>query len=502
MAGYLLGIDIGTQGTKTSLIALDGSIIKTAYEDSNLIYCENYAVEQNSDEIYNSCLRTIKQVVTDSGISYNEILSIGIDGQMAGIVGIDENWNAITPYDSWLDNRCDKYKQWIKSIDEKRLILISGSPAMIDHAPKILWWKNEKPDTYKKISKFLMIGSFIAGKLCALRAEEAFIDYTYLHFTGLADIVNCKWSDELCETFGISKTKMPQIVEPWKIIGKISKETADKCGLLQGTPVIAGCGDTAAASLGAGIVKAGMAFDVAGTASVFSCCVDRYSPDLDNKTLIFPKSVIPGLWNPMAYIGGGGLCLKWFRDEFFGGSQSYKELDERAQKIPAGSENLIFIPHFNGRVLPDSPYMRGSFMGLNWVHTRYHMYRSIMEGIAYEYHYYLNIINSLVGNIACTSVLAVGGGAGSEVFNSIKSDILGIPYYTQSRSDTATFGMAILAGYGVGIYDDLIKTITGFVQHKAKVEPSSENRVKYLKQEKSYEDALKAMDWYYGRSNG
>lgn len=497
--GYLIGIDIGTQGTKTSLISVDGTVISESFEQSRLIYPEKGAVEQEPDEIYLSCLRTIKEAVIKADIDPKDILALGIDGQMAGILGIDKDWNAVTPYDSWLDNRCSEYKDLIKEWDAEKVVSISGCPAMIHHAPKIMWWKNKRPESYARINKFIMPGAYVAGRMCGLKSDKAYIDYTYLHFTGLSDLKNLKWSDELLNAFGIEKSKMPEIVEPWKIIGTINSEAAAQCGLKQGTPVIAGCGDTSATAYGAGIVEKGIAFDVAGTASVFSCCVDEYSPDINNKTLIFAKSVIPGLWNPMAYISGGGLCLKWLRDELNTKeySYSYKELDVMAAGIPAGSEELIFIPHFNGRLLPDVPNIRGSWMGLSWVHTKAHLYRSIMEGIAYEYKYYLSILKSLVGNIELSHVLAIGGGAKSRLFNSIKADVLGVPYSTQDRSDTATLGVAILAGYGAGIYNDLVTAIKGIVKHEGLVQPETKNADVYNRLSKVYEDSFEMFDKFY-----
>ncbi len=453
---YLIGIDIGTQGTKTSLFSIDGRCIADAFEQSNLISPSPGAVEQDPDEIYGSVLRTVEAVMQSSGADPAGVLGIGMDGQMAGIMGIDGDWNAVTPYDSWLDTRCEKYIRLIKSEAEDLAVSITGCPVTYAHGPKVLWWKHERPEAYARISKFIMPSTYAAGRLAGLKAPQAYIDYTHLHFSGFGDVEGKRWSGELLDRFGVDGGKMPEVVEPTRVIGGLTRGAASQCGLLEGTPVVAGCGDSAATSLGAGVTRKGICFDVAGTASIFSCCVDSFNPDVKNKTLLYARSVIPGLWIPMAYINGGGLCIRWFRENLTGREKlmSYRELDEEASGLPAGSGGLIFLPHFGGRVCPNNPDVRGTWVGLNWSHGRGHMYRAILEGIAYEYAVYLKILRELAGEVPISEVLATGGGARSRVFNSIKADVLGVPYTTMSDSDTATFGSAVIAGYGTKVYND------------------------------------------------
>lgn len=493
---YLIGIDIGTQGTKTSLITSKGAIIADSFEESRLISPRAGIVEQDPEEIYSSVLNTIKEVMDKSGISPNKVSAIGLDGQMAGIMAIDKEWNAVTYYDSWLDTRCEKYINIMKQQAEEEVVRITGCPVTYAHGPKILWWKHKKPEVYKKIAKFIVPTTYVAGRLSGLNAEDAYIDYTHLHFSGYGDISKLEWSNELLEEFGIEKSKMPKILEPWKVVGKITEHAAEHCGLVSGIPVVAGCGDQAATSLGAGVTRKGIAFDVAGTASVFSCCVDKFNPDIKHKTLLFPRSVIPNLWIPLAYINGGGLCIRWFRDQLTGKEKKadYNELQQEAESIEPGSEGLVFIPHFGGRVCPNNPNVRGSWVGLNWAHQRGHMYRAIMESIAYEYRHYLKILKELIGEVAFTNVIAIGGGAKSSLFNSIKADVLGIPYSTLSRSDTATLGSAVVAGYGIKIYSDIASTVEKMIQTENNLQPNFENYKKYKKYVNIYEGLFGALE--------
>jgi len=492
---YLIGVDIGTQGTKTALISLEGHIVSDAFEASKLISPSKGVVQQEADDIYLSVINTIFQVITKSGVNSEDVLGIGIDAQMAGIMGIDKEWNAVTYYDSWLDTRCEKYIEQIKKEAEDKVVRITGCAVTYTHGPKILWWKHERPEIYKKIDKFIMPSTYVVGRLAGLKADEAYIDYTHLHFSGFGDVENLKWSDELLSLFKVEKSKMPEIVEPWKVIGGLTEDAARRCNLIAGMPIVAGCGDSAATILGSGITKKGLLFDVAGTASIFACCVDKYKPDVSTKTMLYARSVIPGLWTPLAYINGGGMCLKWFRDNLTGKENmpSYTDLDRDAEKIVPGSDGLMFLPHFSGRVCPNDPNVRGTWIGLSWIHSREHMYRSIMEGIAYEYSYYLKVIKGLLSDVEFSQVYAIGGGSKSILFNSIKSDVLGIKYSTLNASDTAVIGSAVIAGYGVKAFSNMEETVDRFIRIENQIEPNIQRHLEYKKFTGPYEKVFEAL---------
>jgi len=299
------------------------------------------------------------------------------------------------------------------------------------------------------------------------------------------------WDNKLCDMFNIPKKKLPRIVKPWDIIGHLSKEAANHCGLIKGIPIAAGAGDTTTSYLGAGIVKPGIIFDVAGTASVLASCTNEFSPDLKYETVMCSRSVIQNLWNPIAFINGGGLCLRWFRDEIAHqerkeaeakGQDFYEFFDKLASEISAGSDRLLFIPHLGGRVLPAQPNLRGSWVGFSWGQSKSHFYRSILEGIAYEYYYYLKIMKNLYPDVEFREVRALGGGSKSKLWNQIKADTLNIPYTIVTQQEPAILGSAIIGGFAVGLFDDLAKTSQKFVQVKGRIE----SRAKYHDHYKQY----------------
>ena len=317
---YVIGIDIGTQGTKAGLFDASGVCYAEAYEASVLLHPAPGAVEQDPDALYASVLHTVREVLEKSGAAPGAVLALSVAGQMAGIQGIDREWNAVTPYDNWLDTRCEPYIREMKAEAEEEIIRSTGGPVTYAHGPKILWWKRQHPDVYQKIYRFVPLSAYVAGRLCGLKGDQAWFDYTHLHFTGFSDTKSYTWNPALLRTFGVDGARLGCIRSPYDVVGGLTKAAAEVCGLRAGTPITAGCGDSAASSLGAGITEPGILYDVAGTASIFSACTDFFAPDTENRTVLYAHSVIRDLWIPLAYISGGGLCLRWFRDTFLGAS--------------------------------------------------------------------------------------------------------------------------------------------------------------------------------------
>lgn len=461
---YLIGVDLGTSSTKSALYTENGRLVAASTLEVPLYYPRPGVVEQENDDFYRTAAQTVNDCLQKSGIEPRQVAAIAFDSQMAGIGTVDENFNPATRYDSWLDMRCQPYIEYIDQHYGELVTRLTGCPPTCNHGPKILWWKEEEPEAYQRITKFVTPAGYVAGKMARLRAEQAFIDYTFIHFSGLSDAQNGAWSKELCDQLGVGLEKLPKIVEPWYVVGEVTAQAGADFGLAPGTIIAAGCGDTAASALGAGIVKPGMLFDTAGTAAVLAGCTDRYVSDARRRALLTMRSVIPGLWNPLAYIGGGGLALRWFRDEFFdtwrgqrqdGGTELYDELARLAASVPPGSQGLFFSPHLGGRICPATPEMRGAWLGFSWGHTQAHFARSVLESVAYEYAYYLNILRELIPDLDLFEARVVGGGARSPVWNQIKADVLGVPYQPLQGDEFGSWGSAMIAGKAAGVFEDL-----------------------------------------------
>lgn len=480
-----LGIDIGTQGSKTVLCDASGAVIADAFCPSVLFRPDAETVYEEPVNILNSVISTVREITRKIGDeAAKDIVCIGIDAQMAGVMAIDKSFNAVTPLDSWLDSRCREYTAKIKNRVGDAAVLSSGGQIIHSHASKILWWKNEHPETYKNIYKFIQPNGFVAGKFCGIKAEDAFMDYTFLHFNVFSDNLNLKFNGELLAEFSVDPEKMPRIVSPDTVVGTVLPEYAAEMGLPAGVKMIAGCGDTAASSLGAGITEAGLAYDVAGTASVFACCTDKFAPDTKNHTLLFGRSVCEGLFLPLSYISGGGLCLEWF-SRITG--KNLKELDALAEN--AENKNVYFIPHFSGRTLPLDDNVSGAFLGLDATTDTGVMFKAIMESVAFEYKTYLDILNASGALGGLSSVYGVGGGAKSPLFSQIKADVLGADYVSLANADSAPAAMALLSAAGCGYIEKDLKDIFShsgtqnkvYAPNRAAAKASGARAAKYLK---------------------
>ncbi len=458
---YLVGVDLGTSATKAALYCEDGTLVAEAGVGVPIHHPQPGVVEQDSEDFYRTAARAVRECLVESGIDARDVKAIACDSQMAGLGSIDEHFRAATGFDSWLDMRCQPY---IESLDRQHgdvITRLTGCPPTCDHGPKMMWWRNERPDQYRKIARFLMPAAFVAGRMAGLKAEEAFIDHTFLHFSALSDGRAGTWSDELIGLLGVDRDKLPRIVTPWDLVGEVTEQSSRDFGLTPGTPIAAGAGDTAAGALGAGVVMPGMLLDTAGTAAVLAGCTDRFVADVEHRTLLCMRSVLPGLWHPLAYVGGGGLALHWLRDQLYAhdgtdaGDSLYDRMIAGAAAIPPGADGLRFSPHLGGRICPAEPAMRGAWAGFSWGHTRDYFTRALLESVAFEYSIYLSILRGLIPDLSLVEARVIGGGARSNVWNQIKADVLGVPYQRLKRAEFATWGSALIAGHAVGLFGDL-----------------------------------------------
>ncbi len=492
MPAYILSVDLGTQGCKAALFDERLERKGDFFVPMRVISPAPGVAWQEPEEIYDGCIRAIRGLVKRADVSPKEIAAIGIDGQMAGIMGVDEQGDAVTVYDSWLDTRCADWVEKMKRRCGEFAAQITGGPVSFTHGPKILWLKQTHPEQYERVCKFVTIAAYVTGRIVGRKGREAYFDYTGLQYSGFGDNQNKKWSEELLEIFGVEKEKMARIVSPDEIVGETTLQFAEQTGLLPGIPVTAGCGDTAAAIYGTGVLEPGTLLDCAGSASVLCGLSDTYRPDLARQVITLMRSPEERIWYPMAYINGGGLCVRWAADILSG---SYEMLEKEAEAVEAGSENLICIPHFGGRVLPYHPDLRGIFAGLNWNHTRGHLYRSVLEGIAYEYAFYLSILKKLYPQYPFTRLYSMGGGARSPLFGQIKADVLNVEVTAYEEVDTALLGTAGIAAKSLGLYAGFPRVWeVGRV-----IEPQPHNREKYEEMVCRYLELLDQAETFYGK---
>jgi len=456
----IFGIDIGTQGTKTALYAQDGRLLAEAFRPSELLGSAEGHVEEDPERQLDSVCTTIRECLDKSGIEPETVCCLAIDGQMAGVIGVGKDGLAVTPYDSWLDTRCSVQVDRMKTQAGQAVLEKTGNAPSFNHGPKILWWKESHPKTFAAVEAFVQPGGYAAMRLCGLGSRSAFIDNTYLHFSGFADNASQVWDQGLCSEFGLDPDCLPRICAPTEIVGHLTPAMAARCGLRAGTPVAAGCGDTAASFLSCGAVAPGICVDVAGTASVFASTTDRFIPDRQSGIMGIGRSAIPGLWHPYAYINGGGMNILWFASQIAPGiatgggsieSVDYDHLDCLVRGLAPELDDPYFVPHMEGRVAPNDAGIRGAWAGIKRSHGLARLYRAVLESVAFEYSIYLGAIRKLEPNLAITEMRITGGGVKSHSWNELKSDILGLPLLSVTGSGGAPMGAAMIAATAAGL---------------------------------------------------
>jgi xylulokinase len=446
-----LGLDLGTSGMKAGIFDHQGRLLGDLYWNTRLVPVSPDAKEIDPDTILAQAFQIITAVIQRAHINTKSITGVAISGQMGGIVGVDEAGDSITGFDMGLDIRSEAYNQRFHEIvGEKVFSETFGSPR---NTPKIMRWKKEHPEVYRKIRKFVTLNSYISAKLVGLPGDDSYIDYTQLAFFGNEDARKLQWSEELTAACDLDVEKFPTVVRPLDTIGGITQEMAQKTSLRKGTPVFAGSGDQPAGLLGARFTRNSSLIDVSGTTTLLFCATNDFIPDVKHHSVMYMPSIIEHTYAAFTYINGGGLTLKWFRDEF-APDLSWEDLASQITAIPPGSHGLLFSPYFGGRQCPYHASIRGSWIGMNWNHTKYHLYRALLEGLCYDYAIGKEQLSTLLPVVDTRLIEGIGGGAKDAVWNQMKADVMNITYHQKPYRQCTLRGCALTAAYGAGEVGD------------------------------------------------
>jgi xylulokinase len=500
----VVGVDIGTQGTRAAIYDLGGKLLAEASEASVPSRPAPGSVEEDPERQYASVCRTIRACVDKASLAPGAVAAVAIDGQMAGVLGVGSDGRAVTPYDSWLDTRCATYIGVMNGLpaDADAVLRLTGNVPSYNHGPKILWWKGERPEAWKRISSFVQPGGYAAMRLCGLSGGDAFIDDTYLHFSGFADNAARRWDDSLLGAFGVPASKLPRIASPREIVGTVSREASAASGLAAGTPVAAGLGDTAASFLACGAAEAGTCVDVAGTASVFAATVSSFVPDLRARVMGCGRSAVEGLWHPYAYINGGGLNLNWFIESVLGDKDlesGLARLGKAIRDLKPRLDDPYFVPHMEGRNMPSDPSLRGAWAGVTRDHDSARLYRGILESNALEYAIYRDAVAALHPGLAFMELRITGGGSRESAWNAIKADALGMKVVTIEGSGGAPLGAALVAGAACGAVPDLASAARAWVRPGTERLPDPRHREIYARRQANYERLLGVLSGFPGQ---
>lgn len=470
---YLLGLDISTTGAKALIIDDAGRVIASQTTPQPISAPKPLWSEQNPADWWNGMAESIRAALGNMGARSDQIAAVGLTGQMHGLALLDKAGKVLRPAILWNDQRtqaqCDEITQ---RVGFERLIQLTGNRALTGFtAPKILWVRDHEPKVYAQAAHILLPKDYIRYKLTGDYA----MDMSDAAGTSLLDVANRRWSDEVVGTLEIPREWLPALYEGTAITGTVSAEAAKQIGLKAGTPVVGGGGDQAAGAVGVGAVRPDVIGLSVGTSGVVFAPLASYAYEPQGRLHAFCHAV-PGMWHFMGVMLSAAGSLQWYRDTL-APEESFDALITPATHIPPGSDGLMFLPYLTGERTPHpDPLARGAFVGLTARHTRAHMTRAILEGVAFGLKDAFTLI-AAAGLPDSIEVRVSGGGAKSMLWRQILADVLGATLTSASTTEGAAYGAALLASVGAGIFPDVATACAGTITTGESTTPSRDSWV-------------------------
>ncbi len=498
MAAYILSHDLGTTGDKAALFSSEGKLVSSHFSSYPTYYPRLGWSEQEPGQYWEAFCDSNRSLLEKTKVKPADIAGVVFSGQMMAALPIDNRGNALRNSIIWADLRATKQAgEFSKRIGAERVYELTGhrlSPSY--SAAKIMWIKDNEPEVYKKTHKFIHAKDYLVTRL----TRKIFTDYSDASGMNLLDIRALEWSEEILAAANIDRSKLPDIVESTEVVGKVTREAAGQCGLLEGTPVVIGGGDGACATCGAGVVSEGKAYIYLGTSTWMAVASTKPLIDPKRRTFTFCHFT-RGLYFPAGTMQSGGGSFQWLKNTFCDSELAaaeqakvdvYDLLNLKAGEAPPGSGGIIFLPYLMGERSPLwNPEARGCFIGLSVVHNKKHVIRSVLEGVAYN----MKLIGEAFKEqgVDSRTIRMIGGGAKSRLWRSIFADIMEKTIVKLNYIEEATsIGAAIAGGVGVGIFSSLNEA-EKLVKFEEELPPNKENFRIYRKYYQIFQESYEKL---------
>lgn len=480
----LLGIDVGTSGTKTLLIDEAGRPLAAATAEYPLSTPRPGWAEQEPRHWWEAAQVTVRRVLAEAGVSGAEVRGIGLSGQMHGSVFLDERHEVLRPALLWCDQRTAAQCEWItETVGADRVVELTANPVLTGFtAPKIIWLRDHEPETYARVRQVLLPKDYVRLMLTGSFATEV----SDASGTAMFHVRERRWATELLDAIGVPAEWLPECFESEVPSARISAAAAAATGLREGTPVVGGGGDQAAGAVGNGIVESGIVSSTVGTSGVVFAFSEepRVDPSLRLHTFCH---AVRGKWHQMGVMLSAGGSLRWYRDVLGAqeadvaralGVDPYELIAREAAGAPAGCEGLLFLPYLTGERTPHpDPNARGVFFGLSLRHNRRHLARAVLEGVAYGLRDSFEILAEM--GVPIHQVRASGGGARSPLWRQIQADVTGREHVMINVDEGPAFGVALLAGVGTGVWSSTAEACRATIRVTDRCPPRPESAAVY-----------------------
>jgi xylulokinase len=479
----LLGIDVGTGGTRALIVDEHGGVLAAATEDHPPFASPQVGwAEQDPRGWWRACTHAVRSALRRASIEPGQIACVGFSGQMHGAVLLDQHDEVVRPAIIWCDQRTEPQVRELETLfGSDRLIQLTCNPPLTNFTlTKLLWVRENEPENWRRVAHIMLPKDYVRFRFTGERA----IDMADASGTLLLDVAERTWSREVLNKTGIDERLLPSLSESSFVCGQVSAQGGKETGLIPGTPVVAGAGDQAAGAVGMGIVRPGVVSATIGTSGVVFAATDAAVLDPRGRLHTFCHA-IPERWHVMGVTQAAGLSLRWFRDNFgvkrdnrhapeTPYSDPYDELCEEAATAPPGCDGLLWAPYLMGERTPhNDPNARAAFVGLSVPHTRAHLIRAILEGVAFSLKDSLTVFRELKIPVERTRV--GGGGARSRLWRQIQADVYGAPVEMVEAEEGAAFGAAILAGVGVKNWQSVDEARAAVIHVAEEVQPNPQH---------------------------
>lgn len=496
---YVIGCDVGSQGTNCALYAADGTLVASSYQGYDLSFPFPGAAEQDPRVWPEAVIAGVRELLERVPEGPSAVKGLSFGSQLDGMVVCDGEGRPLRPAMIWMDRRAEaQAARLAERMAPEEFYRRVGANLDSSHAVfKALWVRDEEPDVWERARLLMPPGTYVLRAVAGVNA----VDFSNASSLALLDPRTRRWSEEVLDAVGLGPEMLPELLPATEPVGRVTPAFAEATGLDPDTVVAVGCGDEMAATLGAGVFEPGEVCDVVGTAE--PVCAASAEPREDPTMLVeCHPHADPEAWlleNP-GFVSGGNL--RWWRDQFGhperaaeanGDGDAYDLLSADAARVPPGADGLVFLPCMQGAMAPEwNGAARGVFYGLTLAHTRAHMTRAILEGSAFALR---DILEAMRGaGLDVRRLTIVGGGAKGPLWRQIKADVTGLPVRIPASVETTATGAAILAAVAAGIHASVGDAVRAFVAFRPEGhEPDPERREIYEEAYRRYRAVYAAL---------